>query len=643
MSNSEQESDDTFVNKLSDQLTPALPDRRKALTTPLRPIHEVNSPYLASRSQLIAEVERQARELRLLHEMRSALVGVNDLAEIYLTAVESIAAIFNFEFVSAYSLVDSELHLQAQFGYKRLVEVIPLGQGIIGRTAVTGRGVYIADVKQPSASLFATPEVTSAICVPLLGPGKEVLGTLSIEAGSSRKLDERDYKLAFALAEHVTLAVAQALAHERERRRLSQLALLNHVGRDLAAALEVDQIIERVTGPVRQSLNLYSVNIGLVEGNEVAYIIGLFPSKSGAQYRWPLATTNSLVCHSARTGEMIVVPDVSAEPRFMPLPEIPNTRAEVIIPLRSSGQVIGVLDVVSDGSKVFEDDDIILLKTLADQTSVALTNARRFADLQRQSKELEEINQALAEANRLKSEFLSNVSHELRTPLNSVVGYVDMIQSGFYGDIPAEMNDPLERVYRNGRRLMGLINDVLDLANLETGRLRLLMEETSTSDLLSVLCLTGQVAAEEKGLGFSAKIDAGAPRFIRTDVKRLQQIIDILMSNAVKFTAKGGISLGIGAGTIGDLAQELGPEAFAISITDTGIGIAEEEYEHIFEEFRQVDGSSTRQFGGAGLGLALARRLVRRLGGTIAIASQLDRGSTFTVTLPNQPIEALSR
>jgi len=628
------------VNKLSDQISPTQPDRRKALTAPLRPIHEVNSPYLASRSQLISEVERQARELRLLHEMRTALVGVNDLAEIYLTAVESIATIFNFEFVSAYSLVDNtELRLQAQFGYVQFTETIILNQGVTGRVAYSGKGILIADVKKYPDNIFASPEVTSAICVPLLGPGKEVLGTLSIESGPGRKLDERDYKLAVALAEHVTLAVAQALAHEREKRRLSQLALLNHVGRDLAAALEVDQIIERVTGPVRQSLNLYSVNIGLLEGDNLTLIMGSTPATAGKKYHWPLETTNSLACHSARTGEMIVVSDVSVEPRFMPLPEIPNTKAEVIIPLRSSGQVIGVLDVISDGSKVFEDDDIILLKTLADQTSVALTNARRFSDLQRQSKELEEINQALAEANRLKSEFLSNVSHELRTPLNSVVGYVDMIQSGFYGDIPPEMNDPLERIYRNGRRLMGLINDVLDLANLETGRLRLMVEETSTSDLLEVLCLTGQTAAQDKGLEFSAKITPGAPRIIRTDVKRLQQIIDILMSNAVKFTSNGGIAVTIGAGAIGDMAQELSPEAFYISVSDTGIGIAEKEFEHVFEEFRQVDGSSTRQFGGAGLGLALARRLVRRLGGTIALNSKLNEGSTFTVTLPNQPQE----
>jgi signal transduction histidine kinase len=215
-----------------------------------------------------------------------------------------------------------------------------------------------------------------------------------------------------------------------------------------------------------------------------------------------------------------------------------------------------------------------------------------------------------------------------------------MIQSGFYGDIPTEMNDPLERVHRNGRRLMALINDVLDLANLETGRLHLLLEETSTADLLSALSLTGRTAAEEKGLSFSGRIESNAPRFIRTDIKRLQQIVDIFMSNAVKFTSKGEICLTIASGGLGDLAKEIGPEAFAISISDTGIGIPESEFEHIFEEFRQVDGSSTRQFGGAGLGLALARRLVRRLGGTISVASTLEKGSAFTVTLPNQPLES---
>jgi signal transduction histidine kinase len=585
---------------------------------------------------LIAEVERQARELRLLHEMRTALVGVNDLEAIFSTAVESISSIFGYELVSVYRLIDNELRIQAQIGYEQFYEMVPVGVGICGKVAATGRGVLAPNVRKNPDYLEASSNVTGQVCVPLLGPGYEVLGTLVIESDDRRKLDERDYKLCQALAEHVVLAVSQALAHERERRRLTQLALLNHVGRDLASALDEAQIIDRVTGPVRESLDLYSVNIALIEGDElVCQVIPAVEKAAPRYYRWPLQT-NSLACHSARSGEMIVCHDVSNEPRYLPLPEIPDTKAEVILPLRVAGEVIGVLAVASDGTRIFEDDDIILFKTLADQTSVALANARRFADLQRQKQELDETNKALAEANRLKSEFLANVSHELRTPLNSIIGYIDMIQSGFYGDLPGDMGDPIERVYRNGRRLMALINDVLDLANIEAGRLQLSMEDMLTSEVVTSIIPVGKGPAEEKGLDFEAYVMPDAPRIIHTDIQRLRQVLNSLLSNAIKFTPQGSVTLSVAPSDPAEISP--GYPTFRIMVSDTGIGIPETEFEHIFEEFRQVDGSSTRQFGGTGLGLALARRLVRELGGKLSVTSQLGKGSTFTITLPVKPV-----
>lgn len=621
---------------------PTISERRTAYTAPLRPLEESKVSYLASRSELVEEVERQARELRLLHEMRTALIGVNDLSAIFSTAVESIASIFGFKLVSLYRLIDNELRMQSQVGYEQYYEMIPVGHGINGRVAATGRGVLLTDVSKHPDYMVAESSVTSEICVPLLGPGHEVMGTLSVEADSIHVLNERDYKLCQALAEHVALALSQALSHEREKRQLDQLALLNHVGRELAAALDEAEIIERVTGLVRESLNLYLVSIGLIQdnkdssrGKELVFRLPAEPNAPQIQ-RWPLDMP-TLGCHSARTGELIVCHDVRVEPRFVPLPGTPNTKAQVIIPLRSGGQIIGILNVESDGSKVFEDEDIILLKTLADQTSVALTNARRFADLQRQSEELNNTNKALAEANRLKSEFLANVSHELRTPLNSIIGYVDMIQSGFYGDLSEQMQDPLERVHRNGRRLMALINDVLDLANIEAGRLQLSIEEALTVELLPALSQTGRTTAEEKGLTFRAEIKPATPRLVYTDIKRLQQVVNILLSNAVKFTHLGEVCLTLAPAQAEALPN--GKSAYSIMVSDTGIGIAEGEFEHIFEEFRQVDGSSTRQFGGTGLGLALARRLVRQMGGKLQVRSVLQRGSIFTIVLPVLPID----
>ena len=620
-----------YNDRVEPILTPA--DRRSAYTAPLRPLDETQALYLASRNELLQEVERQARELRLLHEVRKMLLGVYDLAEIYQTAVISISSVFGFGLVSVYQLYEDGLHMQAQVGYEEYYETIPVGRGVNGQVAATGRGVLLTDVSKHANYLKASQAVSSEICVPLLGAGHEVLGTLSIESDESRRLDERDYKICQALAEHIAMAVSQAMFYEREKRRLSHLTLLNQVGHNLSLALDTPQIIEGVTQPLRQDLNFYSVNIGLVEGDDLVFRSLSIPGQPEPprEYRWPL-DTNSLACHSIRTGELVVCPNVTSEPRYLSIPEMPDTMSEVILPLKSSGLVIGVLDVQSDTYRDFDDDDIILLKTLADQTSIALTNARRFSDIQLQSQELNKTNRALAEANRLKSEFLANVSHELRTPLNSIIGYVDMMQNGFYGEFPTDMGDPLERVYRNGRRLLSLINDVLDLANIEAGRMHLLVEEALTAELISSLEMANRAAAEEKGLTFETLIRPGTPRIIQTDIRRVQQVTGIFLSNAIKFTHMGRIVL-----SVGPIPNN--PHAFSISVSDTGIGIAANEFENIFEEFRQIDGSSTRQYSGTGLGLALARRLVRHMGGKLEVVSEVGKGSTFTATLPILPGE----
>jgi signal transduction histidine kinase len=562
-----------------------------------------------NRADLAREVELQARELRLLNEMRRALVGAYDLPTIYQAVVTNIYSNYNSAVVGIYQLVDDKLILQGQAGATQYPAAIGLGEGRIGRVALTGKGALLTDLEPENKTGYP---VSSAIYTPLLGPGYEVLGILLIESDKNYQLNERDYKICEALAENVTLAVAQALAYEREKRRLTQLSLLNHVGRDLASSLDINEIVERVTGPVRDSLNFYRVTIGLVEGN---YLI--FKGRDGVKNRYSLQQERGLGVHAARTGELVICHDVSHEPRFLPRPDAPDTRAEVIIPLKSSGSdIIGVLDVESDGTTTFDDDTIILLKTLADQTGIALTNARQFADLKRQSEILNESNRQLAEANRLKSEFLANVSHELRTPLNSIIGYVDMVQSGFYGDVPTDMDDPLERVLRNGKRLLGLINDMLDMTSLEAGRVQLIMEEVLTYEVIGSLASMNRPDVEEKGLQFFTEVLSGTPRIIRTDLNRLRQIVNILLSNAIKFTHEGCVTLKVAPALLNE------KQAFSILVSDTGIGIPPEEIENIFEQFRQVDGSSTRQYAGTGLGLALARRLVYQMNGQMTVSSE---------------------
>ncbi len=607
------------------------PDKEATIIFPPEPVRVTEADDLnlgfASRTELIAEVVRQRRELRLLEKVRRALLASPDLSNVFPVVVETIASDFGFPLVSIYLLEYGALRIQAQVGYEKYFDVIPLDAGINGRVARSGRPVLIADISADPDYLGANPGVGSQICVPLIGRGNEALGTLSIESYKNRPLDERDFKLCLSLAEHVVLALEQSRLYRSEQRRANQLALLNQIGRDLAATLDVETIIERVIGPIRRKLGYYSVNIGLVEGDSLVYRLSL-PSgtASNSVVALPLEKV-SLSNHCVKNGEMLVISDVSKEPLFSPSELLPDTRSEVLLPLRSAGQVIGVLDIESDRLNAFDDDDIILLKTLADETSVALENARRFQRLQQQSIELNQTNRKLAEANRLKSEFLANVSHELRTPLNSIIGYIDMLESGYYGTLDEAMNDPLERVTRNSQRLLALINDVLDLSNIEAGRFPVIPEHFALKDVLRSSGAKYQQQAEEKNLQFHLHFSPDLPPLVHHDPRRLHQILTNLLSNAIKFTEAGEVEVSV------KLATDE-PDYFCIVVKDTGIGIPESEFGHIFEEFRQVDGSTTRQYGGTGLGLALASRTSQMMGGTISVTSELGKGSIFTLKLP---------
>jgi signal transduction histidine kinase len=578
---------------------------------------------LATQAKLEAEVYRHEQELYLLEQIRQILFANSDMNNVFPFVVERIASAFGFPMVSIYLLEYGELRLQARIGHPNYTEVIPLDKGVTGRVARTGQPAFIYDVSTDPDYFEELPGITSLIGVPLMGRGREVLGTLMVESYPSRPLDEHDFKLCESLAEHIVLALEQSRLFRSEQRRANQLALLNQIGRDLAATLDVETIIERVIGPIRRKLGYYSVNIGLVEDARLVYRVSF---SSEGVHHIPL-DTDSLATFCVKSGEMLVIPNVSKDPRFSPAALLPNTRSEVLVPLRAAGQVIGVLDIESDQLNAFDDDDIILLKTLADETSVALENARRFERLEQQSIELNHTNRKLAEANRLKSEFLANVSHELRTPLNSIIGYIDMIQAGYYGDIAEAMNDPLERVARNGQRLLDLIVDVLDLSNIEAGHFEVVPEYFVLTEIINAACNKFEQQAHQKGLAFQLQIEPGLPRLMQHDTRRLHRVLSNLLSNAVKFTEQGEIRVIV----------SLDPDDstyFFIAIQDTGIGIPEAEFEHIFEEFRQVDGSTTRQYGGTGLGLALASRTCQMMGGTIKVTSVLGKGSTFAIHLP---------
>ena len=256
----------------------------------------------------------------------------------------------------------------------------------------------------------------------------------------------------------------------------------------------------------------------------------------------------------------------------------------------------------------------------------------RTAELREQATRLTKTNRELAvarkqaeDANKLKSEFLSTMSHELRTPLNAINGYTQIMLAGMTGTFDPEQTEYLDRIWSNGKHLLHLINDILDLAKIEAGRIDVVKEPFNLQEWLDGIVMQVQGLADEKKLDFEVILDERMPEAIMADSDRLRQVVINLLSNAFKFTDEGHVKLAI---------RRQGKDKWEVVVSDTGVGIPSHAQEYIFDEFRQVDGTSRRQHGGTGLGLAIVRSLCLMMSGNIRVKSQVGQGSTFTVLLP---------
>jgi signal transduction histidine kinase len=245
-------------------------------------------------------------------------------------------------------------------------------------------------------------------------------------------------------------------------------------------------------------------------------------------------------------------------------------------------------------------------------------------DLDRKVDELAQANMALYESNRLKSDFLATMSHELRTPLNSILGFSEVLLSS--DQLSEKQQRWVRNVQSSGERLLNLINDILDLAKIEAGKMQVRLAEFSIYDVCEGLLAMFRPLAEKKNIELRGQLEPGIPE-LRQDVGKLQQILSNLLSNAIKFTPEGGRVL---------LQVEGDPQSVLIKVADTGVGIAAEEQDLVFEKFRQGGNPLTREHAGTGLGLSIVRELAKLLGGEVSLHSELGRGSTFTIRLPLQ-------
>jgi signal transduction histidine kinase/CheY-like chemotaxis protein/HAMP domain-containing protein len=292
-------------------------------------------------------------------------------------------------------------------------------------------------------------------------------------------------------------------------------------------------------------------------------------------------------------------------------------------------EVIGVL--VLGATRRFGDLEKEIVHNSVPQLGVALTNALNFeetrnlsVEIAKRNEELSSKNQEIEKAYKVKSDFLSSMSHELRTPLNSIIGFSSVLLGPSGDPLTDDQRMALEKVLKNGRHLLQLINDILDISKLESGRMTLSVETEDVTTVLSNCVLIVEPLIQSKRLTLTQEIQPNLPA-MTTDIVKVRQILVNLLSNAAKFTEKGGIVIKV---------TQKDAEMVSFAVKDSGIGIAPKDYGRVFEEFQQVDSSNTRKYKGTGLGLPIARKLARMLGGDLTVDSDLGSGSTFTMTIP---------
>jgi signal transduction histidine kinase len=296
---------------------------------------------------------------------------------------------------------------------------------------------------------------------------------------------------------------------------------------------------------------------------------------------------------------------------------IAGNKSIMLAPMLWEGRGIGAIFVGRATVGEFSEKEIALLKTFADQAVIAIQNAKLFREIQDKSHQLEVANQH-------KSAFLANMSHELRTPLNAVIGFSEMLNARYFGDLTEKQAEYVGDIHASGKHLLSLINDILDLSKIEAGRMELEASEFDLRAALDNALTLVRERAQRGGIAVRLETDP-ALGALHGDERKVKQVVLNLLSNAVKFTPRGGVV---------DVVARKANGSAEIAVRDTGVGIAPADQEAIFEAFRQVGTDVTRKREGTGLGLALSRRFVELHGGTIRVESEPGKGSTFTVTLP---------
>ena len=500
-----------------------------------------------------------------------------------------------------------------------------------GRAVMERRVIHVPDIlddPEYPRDLALAGKWRAMLSVPMLRDD-DPLGVITVSKAEPGAFSNRQLELLKVFADQAVIAIENVRLFDEVQARTRELAqsveelrALGEVSQAVNSTLELETVLNTI---VAKAVQLSGTDAGSI------YVLNKVSTKFRlrATYGMDEATVAAIRDRSIRAGETAIgqateqrqpvqIPDVLETPSAGVLDVVIRAgfRALLIVPLIGPDGALGVLVIRRKVPGAFPVTTVDLLQTFASQSVLAIQNARLFREIEDKSRELEL-------ASRHKSQFLANMSHELRTPLNAILGYSELILDGIYGEVPEKASAALERVQSNGKHLLGLINDVLDLAKIEAGRLTLSVAEYSMDQVVASVVAAMETMAAEKHLALRLDLPPALP-IATGDEQRIRQVLLNLVSNAVKFTDAGEVTI----------RAALTDGAFRVSVSDTGPGISAEDQAKLFNDFQQADSSSTRKKGGTGLGLAISKRFIELHGGRIWVESAPGRGSTFSFELP---------